>query len=707
VPRLQPTDVWSRPRRAGTTWACLLLALILLSGATAQAASSVVTTPHLRAELVSEAARVEAGRPFWVALRFTLQPGWHTYWKNPGDSGEAPRIRWQLPDGFSAGDIQWPAPTRLPLGPLMNFGYSGEAWLPVLITPPARHDATTVSLAASATWLVCKEDCIPERGEFALTLPVGVMTPSPLAPVFDELRARLPRPLAGAVWTAEAGALRLHLPGLAASGLRQAWFFPEDYGVLEHAAPQTLTLEGRTPVLSLKRGEPGLQPAGTLQGVLVAMRDASAGTLTEAWTIQAAPAAAPTSTSGLVLAVAMALGGGLLLNLMPCVFPVLALKALHLVQHARAVPVRTRVSGLVFTAGVLISFLVLAGVLLVLRAGGEAVGWGFQLQSPAFVAGLAWLMLALGLGLSGVWSLGGAWMGLGQNLAARGGHGGAFFTGVLAVVVATPCTAPFMGAALGYALAQPATIALAVFLALGLGMALPWLAIAMFPALGRWLPRPGPWMERLKQLLAFPLYATAAWLIWVLAQQTDAGGLALALAGLIGVGLLAWLIGQGRGRLIPVTALAGGLLLVGLAREIQPGGAPGTAEVPGQWEVYDAERLSELRTQGRPVLVNFTAAWCITCQVNERIALDTPAVRQAMAQAGVARLKADWTQHDPALTRILEAHGRSGVPLYLLYPAGGGTPEVLPAVLTEALVLARLHALGAHRSPGAGLPAQP
>lgn len=711
VPRFvscqQSSDVLSRYRPAGRVWAFLLLALILLTGTAAQAASSVVTTPHLRAELVSETSTVEAGRPFWVALRFTLQPGWHTYWKNPGDSGEAPRIRWQLPDGFSAGEIQWPPPERLPVGPLMNFGYSGEAWLPVLITPPTRLDAATVSLRASATWLVCKEDCIPERGDFALTLPVGALAPSPLAAVFEELRDRMPRALPSADWTGGAGTLRLRLAGLDAAGLREAWFFPEDYGVLEHAAPQPLSREGRTPVLILKPGEVGLEPSGALRGVLVIARDGPAGALTEAWTVQAVPAATTSAASGLILALVMALGGGLMLNLMPCVFPVLALKALHLVQHARADPVRTRLSGLAFTAGVLLSFLVLAAVLLVLRAGGEAVGWGFQLQSPSFVAGLAWLMLALGLWLSGVWSLGGAWMGLGQGLALRGGHGGAFFTGVLAVVVATPCTAPFMGAALGYALAQLAGVALAVFLALGLGMALPWLAIALFPPLGRWLPRPGPWMERFKQLMAFPLYATAAWLIWVLAQQTDAQGLALALVGLVGVGLLAWLMGQGRGRLIAVVALAGTVLLVGLAREIQPGAAPEKAVVSGHWEAYDEARLAQLRAQGQPVLVNFTAAWCITCQVNERIALDTPAVRQAMAQAGVARLKADWTRHDPALTRILEAHGRSGVPLYLLYPAGGGAPEVLPAVLTEALMRVRLDALGAHRASSGGVPAQP
>jgi thiol:disulfide interchange protein DsbD len=707
VPRLQPYPAPSRFAPAGMSWVSFLLALILLTGTAAQADASVVVTPHLRAELVSEAGQVEAGRPFWVALRLTLQPGWHTYWRNPGDSGEAPQIRWHLPQGFSAGEIQWPPPERLPVGPLMNYGNSGEAWLPVRITPPARLDTATVSLRAEARWLVCKEECIPERGEFVLTLPVGVSASSSLAPVFAALRERLPKPLVGPEWIEQAGSLRLRLAGLAADGLGGAWFFPQDYGVLAHAAPQPLSWEGRTPMLALARGEVGLDPDSPLRGVLVVSRDGPVGRTTESWALEAAPAKAAGGAAGIALAMLLALGGGLLLNLMPCVLPVLALKALHLVQHARADPARTRMSGLVFTAGVLLSFMVLAGVLLALRAGGEAVGWGFQLQSPAFVAGLAWLMMALGLWLSGVWSLGGAWMGLGQDLAARGGHGGAFFTGVLAVVVATPCTAPFMGAAVGFALAQPAAIALAVFLALGLGLALPWLVIALFPTAGRWLPRPGPWMERFKQLMAFPLYATAAWLIWVLAQQTDARGLALSLAGLVGVGLLVWLVGLGRGRLVPIAALVGGILLFGLAREIGSAGAAGGRADTGHWEAYDEARLAQLRARGQAVLVNFTAAWCITCQVNERIALDTPAVRQAMAQAGVARLKADWTRHDPALTRILEAHGRSGVPLYLLYPAGGGAPEVLPAVLTEALVLARLNALHARTPSAVAVPVQP
>lgn len=668
------------------------------------AAGDAVITPHLRAQLLSEQDAIQPGRPLWLALRFTLQPEWHTYWENPGDSGEAPRIVWELPEGFAAGAIHWPAPERLPVGPLMNFGYSGEAWLLVPVSTPAHIEAEAVTLRARATWLVCREECIPERGEFDLTLPVAgkaaaARSEGAHAALFAEARARLPRPLDGPSADIDAdGTIRLWLHGLAAEGLRAAWFFPRDYGVLAHAEAQVLTREGGLAVLRLPAGDLSRDAAMSLAGVLVVERDGAVAGRVEAYAI-AAPPGRPAGgpDARLIAALAMAVGGGLLLNLMPCVFPVLSLKALHLARHGGDQPARTRASALAFTAGVLSSFLIVAALLLLLRAGGAAVGWGFQLQSPAFVAALAWLMLALGLWLSGVWSLGAGWMGFGQRFASRPGHAGEFFTGVLAVVVATPCTAPFMGVALGYALAQPPAVALAVFLALGAGMALPWLAIAVFPALAQWLPRPGAWMERFKQLLAFPLYATAAWLLWVLSQQVDARGLALALAGLVAVALLVWSLewarAAGRHRAVTWAVLTGLVLLAWLAWDIDTA-APDAGRVAARdaWEPYDALRLDDLRARGRPVLVDFTAAWCITCQVNERVALDTEATRQALAALGATRMKADWTRHDPAITRILEAHGRSGVPLVLFYPPGGGEPQAWPSVLNEGWVLARLRA---------------
>lgn len=672
-------------------------------------AHDTVTTPHVRIQLLSEQAAVRPGQPLWLALRFTLQPEWHTYWENPGDSGEAPRIVWDLPAGFAAGDIHWPTPERLPVGPLMNFGYSGEAWLLVPISTPARVATEAVAVRARATWLVCREDCIPERGEFELSLPVAgegatVDRNGLHAAEFARARARLPRPLDGPrVSLDDFGAMHLWLRGIAEEELRAAWFFPRAYGVLAHAEPQVLTRAGNQAALRLAAGDLPLDPAGGLAGVLVVEREGAPEGHVEAYAINAMLDEAVNRTVPdvrFIAALAMALGGGLLLNLMPCVFPVLSLKALHLARHGRDQAARTRASALAFTAGVLLSFLIVAGLLLLLRAGGAVVGWGFQLQSPAFVAALAWLMLALALWLSGVWSLGAGWMGVGQQLAARPGYAGEFFTGVLAVVVATPCTAPFMGVALGYALAQPPLPALAVFLALGAGMALPWLLIALFPALAHRLPRPGAWMERFKQLLAFPLYATAAWLLWVLSQQVDARGLALALTGLLAVAFLAWSLEwvrvAGRRRATPWGALAGLALLLLLARGIDAeespispvdGAVAGTA-----WEPYDAARLDALRARGAPVLVDFTAAWCITCQVNERVALDTTATRAVLATLGATRMKADWTRHDPAITRVLETHGRSGVPLVLFYPPGGGEPQAWPSVLTESWVLTRLRA---------------
>ena len=679
----------------------LLLALLLIPAVPAGA--EPVRTPHLTAELVGDVAAVRPGQPFWVALHFKLVPEWHTYWKNPGDSGEAPRIRWKLPAGFSAGEIQWPYPQRLPVGPLVNYGYAGEAWMLVPITPPARLPARPVVLQAEASWLVCKEECVPESGHLRLELPVTDAMPAPSAQAaeLDAARRRVPKPLDGATVAAQGDGLELRV-GLPAGQVDETWFFPEQYGLVDHAAPQPLARGDDGLRLSLRRGEVlGKKNPDTLAGVLVLIQSLADGPGVEAFRIVAKPvaAAAAETDGGLGLALLLALGGGLLLNIMPCVFPVLSLKALHLAQQAGESPGKARMGGLVFTAGVLASFLTLAGVLLALRAGGEAVGWGFQLQSAAFVLGLAWLVFALGLMLSGVWSFGGGFMGVGQGLAGRGGHAGAFFTGVLAVVVATPCTAPFMGAALGYALTRPAPHALAVFLALGLGLAAPWLALSFLPAARRLLPKPGAWMERFKQFLAFPMYATAAWLVWVLAGQTDNSGLAVALGGMVLIGLIAWFWQATRPanaswRVAGAGAALAGAVGLGLLAGGLP--APGPAAAEGQrqdaqhWEPYSVARLDDLRAEGHPVLINFTAAWCITCQVNERLALGTERVRAALAQAGVVALKADWTRRDPAIARLLERHGRSGVPMTLLYPRGTGAPEVLPAVLTESLVLDRL-----------------
>ena len=418
---------------------------------------------------------------------------------------------------------------------------------------------------------------------------------------------------------------------------------------------------------------------------------------------RAPPIAAPGGL-GLASAAVFAFLGGLILNLMPCVFPVLAMKAASLAGHGGGAHIEARRQGLAFGAGALMTFLALAGLLIALRAAGAQLGWGFQLQDPPVVAALALLMLAIGLNLSGVFEIGSSLQGVGSGLAGRGGPGGAFFTGVLAVVVAAPCTAPFMGSALGWALTQPPLAALTVFAALGIGFAAPFVAVSFAPALLDRLPRPGPWMETFKNALAFPMYATAGWLVWVVTQQAGADALARVLAASVALALAAWLGGLAQKRMAHsrragLQVVAATLLLalavfavVGprYAEAVTP--TPGVTQADLAFEPYSPERLAELRAEGRPVFVNYTAAWCISCQVNDRVALSTRAVAAAMRNNNVAYLKADWTKRDPVIAAELARYGRAGVPLYLVYGAGGGEPAILPAILTEGMVVRALDA---------------
>jgi len=487
-----------------------------------------------------------------------------------------------------------------------------------------------------------------------------------------------------------------------------------------HSGAQKIAADGNGLTLSLPTGPLPLKADEALSGILRVVEKNSAGGQTHAFAITAKPdrtlAAMPVAAAGgaasgegvgILEAIGLAFLGGLLLNLMPCVFPILSMKALSLVQAASGARREARAHGLLYVAGVLASFLIVAGVLLGLRAGGESIGWGFQLQSSWFVLLLAYLMFVIGLNLAGMFSFsGGRLAGMGDALTRRSGGSGAFFTGVLAVVVATPCTAPFMGVALGFALSQPTMIALAIFLALGLGMALPFLLLSLFPQALRLLPRPGPWMERFRQFLAFPMFATAAWLVWVLAQQSGPTGLALALAGMVLIGFALWLLRQLGGvrkaaSRVAYAGFAAIALLTALATVafidspvVAATSASRTQASDGEWQPWSVERVKEAQAQGKPVFVNFTAAWCITCLVNERTTLSTDSVRNKFAAAGVVRLKGDWTRRDKAISDALAEFGRSGVPLYVIYPPDKAQkPRVLPQILTEAGVLAELDRL--------------
>jgi len=693
----------------------ILLAPILGALVSAGVSANPVQRDHVRVTLISEASSVRPGDTVWVALRQEIKPDWHTYWINPGDSGVPTTIAWTLPPGAEAGPIVWPAPIRFPLGHLVNFGYAGEAWLLTEIKVPAAAAAgVNFDVMAQANWLACAQICVPEEASLTLSIPLATETRADpgVAADFAKARAALPQP---APWPASYAAtkkgfrLALAMPKEMAASVSDSFVFPEQLDAVENGAAQKRHATADGLAIDLQRGVLGLKPGERLTGVVELTEGAGGGGQVHRFAFAASPAppGAVIGSSegdgggpGLPLALLLAFAGGLILNLMPCVFPILSMKAVGLVRLADQERRAARGHGLVFGAGVVISFAVLAGVLIALRAGGAAVGWGFQLQTPWFVLFLSYLMFALGLNLSGIFRIGGGFAGAGGALASKPGKVGAFFTGVLAVLVATPCTAPFMGAALGFALAQPALPALAVFLALGAGMAAPYVLLSLSPALLRRLPKPGPWMERFRQLLAFPMYATAAWLVWVLGQQSPVSGIALALGGFILIGFAVWLVRQMDGSrqawrtayaALAVAALGGALSTLHFVEA--SAAAPvsvGRAVTMKDAEPWSTARLDALRAEGRPVLVNFTAAWCITCLVNEKAALSTAAVQNALKSKNVVYLKGDWTRQDPAITAALASFGRSGVPLYVLYPPGG-EPIVLPQILTESGVLAELN----------------
>ncbi|WP_407068097.1 protein-disulfide reductase DsbD family protein [Methylobacterium crusticola] len=708
-------------RRAPVALAALLAAA---GAAAAQAPRPSKYADLVRAELVAEPGALAPGQPFAVGLRLTMKPGWHVYWRNPGDSGLPPEIAWSLPAGYAAGPVAWPAPERIPVADLMNFGYEGDVLLTATVTPPAALGAGPVALRAKVSYLACERECVPGEASVAATLPVAgpgaSVRPDPRTrDLFGAARARLPAP---SPWpsrvTREGDALTLHLdaPGLRPEAIRDVAFFPYSETAIEHAAPQTATVDAAGLHVALTRSSqaPPGEPAWRLDGVLTLTEETGGGPVRRALALgeepaapaqpdparPAPPAPAADAPEGLWQAALLAFLGGLLLNLMPCVFPVLSIKVLSLVRHSGESPGRVRLHGLAYAGGVMATFLGLAAILIGLRAGGARVGWGFQLQSPLVVACLAYGLFAMALSLSGVVPIGTRAAGLGDGLTRRAGLQGSFFTGVLATLVATPCTAPFMGAAVGFALTQGAATGLAVFAALGLGLALPFCALAAWPAALRRLPRPGAWMEILKGLLAFPLYATVAWLVWVLSQQVGPGGLLAALIGLVLVGFCAWVLERARdagpaGRRIAQGAALAGLVALGATLPGLEGDRAGpAAAVAGGPEPFSQARLDALLGERRPVFVNMTAAWCITCQVNERAALAGAAVRAGFRAHDVTYLKGDWTRRDPEITRVLEAHGRSGVPLYLLYD-GRGAVAVLPQILTEATVRDALAALPA------------
>jgi thiol:disulfide interchange protein DsbD len=681
--------------------------------------TAVAQSEYSRVELLAHAPEgVAPGRPLWLGLRIEHAPEWHTYWKNPGDSGLPIELEWTLPDGLQPGEVQWPTPRKFPIGELANYGYDGTLLLPVPVTVSRLADGPTLTVQVRATWLICRRECVPEEAQLQLQIP----TDRPLtehAAAFEAALAAVPRSIEGrGELRVEGERLRLLVAGLPPAWRGQRLeFFPETGNLIAPGAPWEQRWDGDTwhasvPLTPYRSEAPdrlafvlappapqphGLAAAGVRLDWPVAGRwppVAPAPAATPALPTPV-PANPPPSSLGFAVALLGALVGGMVLNLMPCVFPVLAIKVMAFQSHgsdARA----HRLGGLAYTAGVVLSFLALGAVLLGLRTAGEAVGWGFQLQNPWVVAGLATLFTLIGLNLAGVFELGQlAPSGL-AGLQLRHPLADAFLTGVLATAIASPCTAPFMGASLGLAVTLPAAQALSVFAALGLGMALPYLAASFWPALARRLPRPGPWMETFRRAMAFPMFATVVWLLWVLGQQSGIDGAAALLALLVALAfaLWAWSL-RGRARWVlgsVAVALLGWLGTVWGPRvgQLIPANvaSDGTTAAADEalagdlvWQPWSPEAVERLLARGQPVFVDFTAAWCVTCQVNKKTTLSHPDVLADMRAKGVQLLRADWTRYDPVITAELARLGRTGVPVYVLL-APGRAPRVLSELLS-------------------------
>jgi thiol:disulfide interchange protein/DsbC/DsbD-like thiol-disulfide interchange protein len=685
--------------------------------------AQVVRTDYMDTELIAEMTSMQPGQPFWVALRMKMDEHWHTYWRNPGDSGLPTEIEWTLPEGFKAGEIQWPYPQKIVLEMLATYGHEGEIFLMTEITPPATLSIhQQIDIHAYATWLVCDEICLPGESNYTITLPVkneSSEADKKWTDAFAEAREKLP--VAIDEWkiafslTDSTVLLHATPPVWFTGSLSEVAFYPFEESLIDYVSPQQLHHTAEGYLLTMERSIYMPSSPEKVEGVLMSGDGWRGEGSEKAMVIMAArdeslpaPIAAAIKIDGemtsIWLALAFAFIGGLILNLMPCVLPVLSIKILGFVHQARDTNSKSWQHGLMFTGGVLLSFLSLAGALIAFRAGGEQLGWGFQLQSPLFLVIVSSFIFLFGLSLFGLFEIGTSMAGIGGKVGNKSGLGGSFLTGIMATLVATPCTAPFMGPALGFALTQSDGQSLLIFAFLGLGMAAPYMILASVPSLLKFVPKPGAWMESLKQFMGFMMMATVVWLVWVLSLQTDPNLVAIVLCLFVLLGLGGWIFGRwggiaasNRSRLIAracaVIIMAGSLTVT---LSIMPASSSQLARVSSdssglEWEPFSQQRVDELRTAGQPVFIDFTAAWCLSCQVNKRIALHNSQVVEKFESLGVTVIKADWTSRDPAITQALARFGRNSVPLYVLYTGDpDAQPEILPEILTPGIVLEAL-----------------
>ncbi|MBL4804094.1 MAG: thioredoxin family protein [Alphaproteobacteria bacterium] len=693
---------------------CLLLLLATLAifaGNPAHAQPGNQEDNKVAIRLLAERGAVTGGEEIWIGTEQVIADHWHTYWKNPGDSGTPPFVEWDLPDGFEVGEIVWPTPSKLPFDPLMNYGYEDRVLLLQKLSLPDELPDGPIELTADIELLVCKVECIPEYGTYTLTLNGTDAQNEDNSAYFQQTLSTIPQQ---ASWKSEFSededsfVLNIELPAETAENIDTdtVEFFPADWGMVDNAAPAQAVIEDGVLKITQNRGERNINALKEMTGV-VTFENADGEKQSHELTMTAAPVSIaeamtePVNSSvkiGFLGAILFALLGGIILNLMPCVFPVLSIKALSLVKIAQKHPELARSHGIAYTLGVILSFLIIAGILIALQAAGAEIGWGFQLQNPWVVGALAYLLFIIGLNLMGFFEFATPFGNLGGKFTQKEGPSGSFFTGILATLVATPCTAPFMAGALGYALVQPPIVALMVFVALGLGLALPYLVLSFAPSLQRALPKPGPWMDIFKQLLAFPMFVASLWLFWVLSQQTTIDNLSAALLGALLITFGIWLFKH-----LPTERFYKNLLMViaVLSFILALGFLPMYASAPvstnnGTTKTfsvsYSDSALKKALASGNPVFTEMTAAWCITCKVNAKVALDVPSTRKLFARNDVEYLVGDWTNEDPEITKYLQSYGRNGVPLYVFYGAPnedtGERPEpvILPQLLTPGIV---------------------
>ncbi len=684
-----------------TTTAALLVSACFLIPAAADPSSG--RSDYTEVQLVAATTSVTPGETVDFALRMKMAPRWHTYWINPGDAGLETSLRWTLPDGWQAGEIEWPTPMTFDLEGIVNYGYEGEIFLivPIHVSGDA-EPGSTATVKVRAEWLECDDICLPGSADLTLQLPVtgSADDASKWAESITATRDTLPR--AQGQWQARAwfdndrytvileNAAANHNPG-------DIYFYSVDAQVDPESAQRVRFTDGQL-VIQLTKSR-FAEVKSHLPGVITASNGWGADGPNVALAINPEiqsgppPATAAVAEPPVRLSLLVILGafvGGLILNLMPCVFPVIGIKIMGFVNQAGQTRGHVVTHGLIFSFGVIVSFWALAAVLIALRSGGEQLGWGFQLQSPAFVLTLTFILFIFALSLSGLFDVGVRAMGVGSKLSAKSGLKGSFFSGILATVVATPCAAPFLAPALGVALALAAFDSIVVFTAIAIGLAAPYLVLSAFPAMIRLLPKPGPWMETFKQLMAFPLYATVGYLVWVLAGQTDASRFLNILFALVLVAMACWIYGRygavgkpAKTRMIGITA-ATALLLSGCALSLYEE----NSEI--EWQPWSPQAVDQLLAEGRPVYIDFTARWCATCQVNKRVAFSSAAVIRAFQNNNVATLVADWTNQDPAITEALAEYGRSAVPFNIIYFPGRDEPVILPEILTPDIVLSRL-----------------